>query len=150
MSSQIGTPSLHAAQVHRPRHRPRREDALLIEHAVIGQIDLEAHGLDAAPIEQRHGVVDAVRPPREPMSTRPIVCVSRASASQRRARRLLESGLQHQILGRIAGEKKLGEGDQVGARRGGARARLRAPLALPSRSPTTGLSCASASLNELI
>ena len=37
-----------------------------------------------------------------------------------RARRLLQRGLQHEVLDRVAGEIKLGEGDQVGARRGGA------------------------------
>ena len=33
----------HAAYVERPRHGTGREQALLVEHAVIGQIDLEPH-----------------------------------------------------------------------------------------------------------
>ena len=39
------------------------------------------------------------------------------------ARRLLQRRLQHQILDRVAGEKQLGEGDEIGAlgRRLGAR-----------------------------
>ena len=51
-------PQAHAAEIHRPRHRPRREHALLVEHAVVRQIDLEAQRRDRAAVEQRHRVVE--------------------------------------------------------------------------------------------
>ena len=48
----------HAAEVDRPGQRARREHALLVEHAVVRQVDLEADGRDAAAVEQRIGVVE--------------------------------------------------------------------------------------------
>ena len=47
-----------AAKGDRLRHRPLRKDALLIEDAVVGQIDLEAHRGDLARVKQRHRVID--------------------------------------------------------------------------------------------
>ena len=47
-----------AAKDDRPRRRAGREHPLLVEHAIIGQVDLEPHRLDPSAIEQRHGVVE--------------------------------------------------------------------------------------------
>ena len=48
----------HAAKDDRPRRRPRREHALLVKNAIIGQIDLEAHRFDAPAVEERHRVIE--------------------------------------------------------------------------------------------
>ena len=50
-----------------------------------------------------------------------------------------ERGLEQQVLGRVAGDRQLGEGEQVGARARARPMRGDDPLALPSRSPTVGL-----------
>ena len=49
----------HAADHHRPGQRTRREHALLVEDAVVRQIDLEAQRRNLAGVEQRIGVVEA-------------------------------------------------------------------------------------------
>ncbi len=71
----------------------------------------------------------------------------RGDLLDRLARGADESGPEQQILGRIAGRRELGEDDEVGAR-GRARRRCVARIfsRLPSRSPTTVFSCASAIL----
>ena len=108
MSSQIGVPILHAAEHDRPRRRAGDEDALLVEHAVIGQVDLEPHRFDPAAVEERDGVVQmAVLDPGQADQHRRAAV--RGLARERlagRAAGLLEGRLQHQVLGRIAGEKE--------------------------------------------
>ncbi len=143
----------HAAEIHRPRHRPRREHPLFVEHAVVRQIDLEAQRRDRAAIEQRHGVVElaASSPGRADQERR---AAGRGFPRQRLDRRAaggLERRLEHQVLGRIAGNEQFGENDQIGALRGRGHARARRTFsALPAMSPTVGLSCATAiaSLSE--
>ena len=73
----------HAAKVHRARHRPRREHALLVEHAVVRQIDLVAQRRDCAAVEKRKGVVElaVLDPRRADQQGRTVCAVSRASAS---------------------------------------------------------------------
>ena len=132
MSSQIGTPSARAAKDDRPRRRAGCEDALLVEHAVIGQIDLEPHRLDPPAIEERHGVVElAVLDPGQADQRRRAAVGSFArQLLARRPAGLLKGGLQHQILGRIAGEIEFGRHHDVGAEGGGLRARFAQPVAI--------------------
>ena len=125
----------------RPRRRAGAEHPLLVEHAVIRQIDLEPHRLDAPAVEQRDGVVErAVLDPRQADQHRRAAVGG--LARQRLAggaARLLEGGLQHQVLGRIAGEKQLRRQHDVRAERRRPRRALRAAASrLPSMSPTIG------------
>ena len=115
-----------AAEIHRPGQRPGRENALLVEDAVIRQVDLEAHR-DRAAVEQRIGVVElALLPPGQPDEhAGPAIGRLAGEALERGAAGILEGRLQHEVLGRIAGEEQLGEHHDVGAEPG----RLRAGLA---------------------
>ena len=67
----------------RVRQRPRIKDPLLIEHAVVRQLDLEAHGADLAPLKQDDRVVDLAvfGPDRAHQNSRPRSTSSAASAS---------------------------------------------------------------------
>ena len=60
----------------------------------------------------------------------PPSAVSRASSSQAVAAGLLEGGLQHQVLGRIAGEIELRRHHEVGAEAARLRPRLSQPVAV--------------------
>ena len=60
MSSQIGMPMPDAAEVDRPRHvRPGLEHALLVELAIIGQVELVALGQQLAAVGDDDRIVDA-------------------------------------------------------------------------------------------
>ena len=82
----------------------------------------------------------------------------RVEAAQCRGRELVERAtvvadegrLQEQILGRVAGDRQLGEGDDVGAILLGFLDQSRTMRALPSRSPTVVLIWASATRSDLI
>src|SRR6202045_3575886 len=52
-----GNADAHALEGDRPRHRPRSEHALFVEHPIIRQIGLETDRLDAAFVEEGIGVV---------------------------------------------------------------------------------------------
>ncbi len=126
----VGTPDVladrHAeadtAKVHGARHWPRREHALFVEHPVVGQVDLEAHGLDLAVVDQHGGVVDvpALRPDGadEHAGARAQLGGQRLDA---RARRGGKRRLEDEILRRIAGDEKLGEHDEIGTEGGSPR-----------------------------
>ena len=122
----------HAAKDDRPRRRAGREHPLLVEHAVIGQVDLEAHRLDPPAVEQRHGVVElaVLDPGQADQHRRPAVGGLARQLLAGRAAGLLKGRLQHQILGRIAGEEEFGRHHDVGAERRGLRARLAQPVAI--------------------
>ena len=105
---------------------PAREHALLVEHAVVRQVDLVARGRDLAALEQQVGIVELAvfDPGRADQHGR---AASRGLARERldgRAAGRLERRLEHEVLGHIAGDEQLGKDDQVGALpgRGGARA----------------------------
>ena len=93
------------------------KNPLLVEHPVIGQIVFEPDRLDAAPVQIGHGVVHerAFRPGKANEHGRAAVARIVGEGLAGLARRLLERGLQHQILDWVAGEIELGEGDEVGA-----------------------------------
>ena len=121
---------LDAAEGDRRRQRAGGEHPLLVEHAVIRQIVLVAHRLDAAAVEQRHRVIDERRiaPWQAHQHGGAAILGVAGQRLARLARRFLQGRLQHQILDRVAGEKQLGKGDQVGAGFGRARARLAGSL----------------------
>ena len=105
MSSQMGTPTRTPRTVTGPRGGTAREQALLVEHAVIRQVRLEAKRCDAALIEQRAGVIElaVLDPGRADQHRR---AAARGLARQffdRGAAGGLERGLQHQIFRRVAG-----------------------------------------------
>ena len=91
------------------------EVALLVEHTVVGQVHLAIDGVDGAVGKHRGGVVhvlgalgkadDRDRPARV-----------RCQLLERCARAREEVLAQEQILGRVAGERQLGEQDQIGVR----------------------------------
>ena len=103
------------AKLERLGQWPGGEHALLIKHAVIRQIGLVADSLDAPPIEQRHGVIDErIFRPRQPhQHGRPAITGVAGKRLASLAGRGLEGRLQHQVLDGIAGQVKLGEGDQI-------------------------------------
>ena len=108
----------HAAEVDRPRHGPGREHALFVEHAVVRQVDLEAHRFDLAVIDQHDGVVDvSVLGPDgagEDRRAGPELARQRLDARPRRGGK---RRLEDEIFRRIAGDEQLGEHDEVGAER---------------------------------
>ena len=110
-------PQPHAAEIHRPRHRSRREHPLFVEHTVIRQIDLETQRRDVAAVEECHRVVElaAVEPGRADQQRRAAGHGFPGQGLDRRAAGGLECRLEHQVLGRIAGNEQLGENDQIGA-----------------------------------
>ena len=116
---------LHPVPFDRLRHGARREHALLVEHAVIRQIALVPHRLDAPAVEQRHGVINERRiaPGKPHQHGRSAVVGVAGKRLAGLARRLLEGRLQREVLDRIAGQVELREGDQVGALHGRMRAR---------------------------
>ena len=132
MSSQIGTPTRTPRKTIGPGDGPGREDALLVEDAVIGQIDLEPHRLDPPAVEERHGVVElaVLDPGQADQRRRPAVGGVARQLLAGRAAGLLKRGLQHQILGRIAGEIELRRHHDVGAEGGGLLARFAQPVAV--------------------
>ena len=90
-----------ALEQDRARHRPRREHALLVEHAVVRQIDLEANRLDDAAREQRIGVVElaVLDPGRADQDARARLALSRASASTAARQAAWNAGLSTRSSG---------------------------------------------------
>ena len=114
-----------AAKRQRPGRRAGAEHPLLVEHAVIRQIDLEAHRLDAPARQQGDGVVERalLDPGQADQHGGAAVGGLARERLASRAARLLERGLQHQVLGRITRKIQFGREHEVGAERGGLRAR---------------------------
>src|SRR5262249_5790491 len=110
-------PKPRAGEAARPRQGAGNDHPLLVEHAVIRQIDLEPHRRDRALVEHAIGVVKLA------------VCEPRRADQHGRtavgglARKLLDLGpacglerrLEHEILGRIAGQKQVRQRHKVSA-----------------------------------
>ncbi len=115
----------HALDHQRPRHRARREDALVVEHAVVRQVDLVALADDLAFVEADDGVVElaVLAPRRGDEQRRSAVLGVGAQFLDRLVAALHERGFQHQVLGEVSREDQLGRQHHVGAllRRLGAR-----------------------------
>jgi hypothetical protein len=107
----------HAVEDQRTRHRAGREDALLVEHAVVGQIDLVALADDLALVEADDGIVQLVAfaPRRGDEQRRSAVQRVGAQRLDRIVAALLERRLQHQVLRRIAREHQFRGQHQLGA-----------------------------------
>ena len=99
----------HALDQNRARHRTRLEHAFLVEHAVVRQIDLEAHRLDHAAAEQHIGVVElaVLDPWRADQHAGPLGALARQRLDGGAAGRL-ERRLEHQVFRRIAGQNSSG------------------------------------------
>ena len=119
-------PKPHAAKAYRSRHGPGREHALFVEHAIVWQVDLEADRRDPPGIEQRISVVEFVvlDPWRADEHAGSAIGGFARQRLDRGAAGGLKSGLEDQILGRIAGDEQFGKGDEIGAVAGGRRTRL--------------------------
>ena len=117
MSSQMGTPTRTPLDGHRPRGGTAREQPLLVEHAVIRQVRLEAKGCDAALIEQRAGVIElAVLDPGRADQHRGAAALGLARQFfDGGAAGGLEGGLQHQIFRRVAGDEQFRQHHEIGA-----------------------------------
>ena len=130
MSSQIGTPMRTPEKTSGPGCGPRAKHALLVEHAVVRQVDLEPHRFDPSAGEQRRGVVErAVLDPRQADQHRRAAVGG--LARQRlagAAAGLLERRLEHEVFRRIAGEIELRRHDEPGAESGGFGARFAQPF----------------------
>ena len=97
------------------------EDALLIEHAVVGQLMFETDGGDLAAVEQQRRVVElAVLAPRRAQQERRAAVTSLGGEPRQACLdALLKGRLENQVLGRVAGYRKLPKGHQIGATVGG-------------------------------
>ena len=91
------------------------EVALLVEHAVVGEHGLAVDGLQLALGQHRERVVDVVGALREADQRDDPLGLDR-ELGHRLGGRLQEVLLQQQVLGRIAGDRQLGEQHQLGAR----------------------------------
>jgi hypothetical protein len=105
------------ANHHRAGQRPRLEHPLLVENAVVRQVDLEAHRVDGAFVQQRVGIVEkAPFHPGQPDQHRGAAIGGLARQPLARfAAGVLERRLQNQILRRITAKEELGEHDDIGA-----------------------------------
>ena len=120
MSSQMVRPTLTpSTSIDRPA-RAALEVAQLVEDAVVGQVDLAVDGLHAAVGEHRGGVVDVVGALGEADERDDALRVG-GDPLDRRARVGQEVLLEQQVLGRVAGDRQLGEEREL--RAGLARAR---------------------------
>jgi hypothetical protein len=112
----------HAAHDDWRRQGPGGENALFVEHAVIGQVMLEAQRGDLAAVQQRHGIVElaVLNPGGAHQDRGAAVGGILGQCFHGGAGVFLQGRLQHQVLGRIADDEEFGEQDYVGALRGGA------------------------------
>ena len=90
------------------------EDALLVEHAVVRQVGLVTDGADLAAFEQGDGVVAAgFLLPRNAHEDARAGRGLDSELFRRLAAGLHEAALQHEVLGRVAGQEELREHDEV-------------------------------------
>ena len=93
-----------------------REVALLVEHGVVRQ---EALAVDADHLAAAQTAAALWR--SRPASTKPTIAAQRpvraATFGERSPVVGHEAGLEHEVLGRVAGDGQLGEGGEVGAGR---------------------------------
>jgi hypothetical protein len=93
---------------HRARQRTRCKHALLVEHAVVRQVDLEPQARDPATLQQRRGVTELAVFDRRRADERPSA-VSCASVSMAAGHAACSAG--------VSTDEQLREQDQVGAGR---------------------------------
>ena len=115
----------HAVKDQRAGIGPWAKHALLVEHAVVRQVDLEPHRFDPSARKQRRGIVErAVVDPRQADQHRRAAVGGLARHSfAGAAAGLLKRRLEDEVFGRIAGEIELRRHDEPGAEGGGFGAR---------------------------
>ena len=120
-------PNLLSTDLDHRARVSRREVALLVEDAVVGEVHLAVDRKHSPTAEHRRRVIDLPRLLREPDDGDDPLDISRKLAQ--RVRRVLQKVLaQQQILGRVAGERELGEQHELRALRlRGGYARTNAP-----------------------
>ena len=110
-----------AAEIHRPRQRPRLEYALFVEHAIVRQVVFEAQRLHLAAIQQGNRIVQLLAfraghaPGRAEQHRRPAIGGLLGEMLHRLHAGGDEHPLQHQIVRRIAGQEQLAGQQQVSA-----------------------------------
>ena len=109
-----GQPDGHAVDLDQRAAPARLEVADLVEDAVVGQADLAVDRLHAAVGEDGGGVVDVVGPLGEADDGDDVARLAR-DVVERPARVAQEVLLEQQILGRVAGDRQLGEQAQLRA-----------------------------------
>ena len=114
MSSQTVRPRRCAADVDDGAGRAGLEVALLVEDAVVGQVDLAVDRVHGAVGEDGGGVVDVLGALGKADDGDEPARVG-GQLAQRRRRVGEEVLLEQQILGRVAGERELGKQDELGA-----------------------------------
>ena len=114
MSSQIVRPDLDAVDLERRAARARLEVAQLVEHAVVGQVDLAVARLQRAVGEDRGRVVDVLGA-LGVADDRDDAGRGGGEAVQRRARVGEEVLLEQQVLGRVARQRELREAHELRA-----------------------------------
>ncbi len=107
----------HAIEHQRPRHRAWRKNALVVEHAVVRQVDLVALADDLAFVEADDRVVElaVLVPRRGDEQRRPAVARVGTQGLDRLVATLHEGRLEHQILWEIAREDQLRRQHEVRA-----------------------------------
>ena len=125
MQGHIGVPHILAhqdaqavaAERRHLGHRAGNEDAGLVEHAVIGQMMLEDDFADLARFEQQRRIVAmaVLFPRRADQQSRPAIAGGEGQVLDGFGDLAQEGVFQHQILGRIARQAKLGQHHQIGA-----------------------------------
>ena len=108
----------HAAEIHRPRHfRPGLEHALLIEFAIVRQIDLVALGDDLSTVGDNDRIVGAALAlqRRADDDARPTIGGIGSELRGRLFAGSQERRLEHKIFRRITGKEKLGKKHKIGA-----------------------------------
>ena len=110
-----------AANVEGSRHLAAGENARLVEDRIVRQVDLEAMALDLALVEMEDRVVElaALDPGGADQHCRAAIGRLAGKLGGGGHGGALESRLQHQILGRVAGQKQFGKDDEIGARQRG-------------------------------
>ncbi len=109
---------LHAAddvQLERVGLVARREVAGLVEHRVVGQQALAVGAEHPAVGADRRGVEQVEVGVDEADDGRAAAGVRRPAAARAASVSATNAGLEHEILGRVAGDRQLGEGDDVAA-----------------------------------
>ena len=117
MSSQTVSPTLMSPMSRIGAAGAGLEVAVLVEDAVVRQVDLAVERLHLALGEHGRGVVDVLGALGEPDDRHEAVRLL-GQLVQRRSRVGQETLLEQQVLGRVAGERELGEEDELRARLG--------------------------------